>query len=138
MQNMNFWTYILEKEFDEFKPELEELFQVKNFVHDRENYWEYMEGFSRKFNAKLNISRPHKTTMVLPNHEIPLLIIFYGCSDKYLEQIGCDLNEYFKIPVYFGNFSDNSTNEKRDLVFNPKKTFKRIDLTGLINTNNEK
>jgi hypothetical protein len=138
MQNMHFWTYIIEKEFDEFKAELEELFQVKKFVHDSENYWEYMEGFSRKFNAKLNISRPHKAQMDLPNHEIPLHIIFYECSDSYVEQIGNNLNDYFKIPVYFGNFRDNSTNEKRDLVFTPKKTFKRIDLTGLIKTKNAK
>lgn len=132
MQHLNFWVYSIELDFNEFKSGLSKQLEVTNFHHDRENYWEYMTGFTRKYKSRLNISRPHKDAMNLQKNEIPLHLIFYSCNELLIEQIGSDLNQFFKLPVHFGTFTDKSTNEERCFEFKSKRTFKKIDLSGLI------
>lgn len=133
MRNLNFWVYIIEKEFIDFKVDLAYQLQVRDFLHEKENYWEYMTGYSKKYNSRLNISRPHKEKMDLPNNEIPLQLFFYSCHETLIDYIGNELNQFFKLPVYYGNYIDKITKEAElHHEFKAIKTFRKIDLSGLI------
>lgn len=132
MHNLSFWVYAAELDFADFKLKLAELLGVSQFQHDTENYWEYMEGFSKTYKARINVSRPHKHRMDLPENEIPLHLIFYASNIGMVDRIGYDLNQFFTLPVHYGRFSEKSTENGPRIAFKSQKIFNRLDFAGLL------
>lgn len=58
--------------------------------------------------------------------KILLHIIFHSCDKNYIGQIGIELNQFFKLPVYYGNYLNKSTNDQRDYVFTQKKCLREL------------
>ncbi|MGV3611329.1 MAG: hypothetical protein ACO1N0_10295 [Fluviicola sp.] len=138
MQNLNFWVYNKELRFDQFREELEKIFDIRELFHDTENYWEYMFGDSKKFQCRVNISRPNQweqnnlsDSVKKEKNEIPLHLIFYGCNPAFTDQIGNELNHYFKLPVYQGIVSKIPDTDY-GYNFIKQRIYNKIDFSGLI------
>ncbi|WP_343605281.1 hypothetical protein [Fluviicola sp.] len=134
MNRLHFSVYIIERDLLELKPELEAFLKIKELFHDAENQWEYMDGYSMFFDAKVTIFRELKERMNLPEDEKPLHISFFfkRLQDKSTtERIGLELNRFFKLPVFYGELR-NTAGQKYELV--PEKRFAKINLSGMIKT----
>ncbi len=131
MQHLHFWIYNKEQQFETFREGMEKLLLVKELQHDVENYWEYMFGHSQKFSCDINVSRPNEWQMKDLPKEIPLHVIFYDCNPSYTDQIGNELNFYFKLPVYQGIvFKIPDSNYGRR--FQKMHTYNKIDFSGML------
>lgn len=134
MNRLHFSVYIIERDLLELKPELEVFLKIKELFHDAENQWEYMDGYSMLFDAKVTIFRELKERMNLPEDEKPLHISFFfkRLQDKSTtERIGLELNRFFKLPVFYGELR-NTAGQEYELV--PEKRFAKINLSGMIKT----
>jgi len=102
---VNYWIYI-EKEILNLSDRFSILFGVTDFFRYYENVWEWIEGYSYKLNAKVNISRIHNFEQ--GEYEKPLCIQleFQGEQDcKIVDEIGKSIAKELKTPVMNGEIN---------------------------------
>lgn len=137
MPHLNYWTYNKKERFSTLKEELEKCLEIKEMLHEQENYWEYMEGYSKRFRCRINVSRPCSDECVVAESgqdkkkEVPLHLIFYDCDPAYTDQIGNELNACFRLPVYEG-IVYKIPELANEYVFIKKRSYRQIDFSGTL------
>ena len=102
MIRAHYWLYT-ENEMTALMDGLSRLLEVEKFDHDIENTWEYMDGFSRRFNAEINVSR-EKEHKERPFH-IGVHFRRHAANDTR-DEIGNKLTQHFRLPVFYGTMRE--------------------------------
>ena len=83
-------------------------FEADDLERDYENVWEWMEGYSRKYKVKINISREHDWEMGCYNKPIIIMMDFDDLRASSLQTIEIIAKALFHIlfvTIYFGQLT---------------------------------
>ena len=92
-------------ELSDLSPIMSDLFESDNFDRDYKNVWEWIEGYSNKYKATINISREHNRKQGCYDKPIILRIDFDASVENpssSMEIIAKNLFSRFSKKIYFG------------------------------------
>ncbi|MBS1685167.1 MAG: hypothetical protein JSS76_10445 [Bacteroidetes bacterium] len=103
------WFYI-DQEMEELVPVFRELFAAPELRHDYENVWEWSEGYSGLYQARINISRDHGGSWVeddepLPLYNIrPIMFMFFQetLSLEVYKEVAHAISGKLNVTTYWG------------------------------------
>lgn len=100
----NIWFYST-IELTDMLPIMAALFECDDFDRDYESVWEWVEGYSNKYKAKINISREHNWTHGC--YDTPIIVrVEFDIEGKdmlsIIEIIAKDLFKKLSATIYWG------------------------------------